>query len=603
MESRTLKSCEQVLKSFAGVQAILSSVQGDVQRMRENVNHISNRLSTARLGASEVVAQTGDLRKKLSNAEKRAQVATLFFKRFLLSRSEEAILESAEISEEFLATLNKLERIHVESKSLLRCRNQRAGLEVVEMAAARREDAYERVYRFVQSRCGALDVESAEDEVESKLLRETIHTLKARPILLGYCADEVGAARRAILVERFVTALTRGGPAGVPRPIEMHAHDAMRYTNDMLAWIHQALASERELIMKLFSNVNESEASERKDGEETALKVLNTIFDALCRPFRVRFEQALDPQPPVVTLYKLASLLEFYAHTMMKLLGDDSGLPNTLLECNSLAMYAFFSSWRSRLESFQSAKPVPSEDLSPPIAVRQSMSRVKEIALTLDGSLSPAEAREEQIVAILEVILNPLITLCARMAAKHLEPVEREIFMANCIDTMRVPLVSFSFAASRAESLMADADAHIDRYIELSTASVLKSFGLYEVSEAIKFAQPGIALSRVPGLDSQTLAVGLNNFYAVLFERGQKSLANPERLRPPKIERISNSRMRLRVNRAVLQALTDLYAKIYKAMHDPENEYQVDQAGVLNPWDPQKVFLVLSGHFDLPNDM
>lgn len=38
----------------------------------------------------------------------------------------------------------------------------------------------------------------------------------------------------------------------MPRPIEMHAHDPRRYLGDMLAWVHQSLASERELLTALF---------------------------------------------------------------------------------------------------------------------------------------------------------------------------------------------------------------------------------------------------------------------------------------------------------------------------------------------------------------
>lgn len=236
---------------------------------------------------------------------------------------------------------------------------------------------------------------------------------------------------------------------------KIHAHDAMRYTNDMLAWIHQALASERELILRLFGTMDENDneapfgSKEEEEEQEIAQKVLNSIFDALCRPFRVRFEQALEPQPQVVTLYKLSSLLEFYAHTMMKLLGDDAALPKTLLECNSIAMYAFFSAWRNRMESFQTSKPVPPEDLSSPIAVQQSMTRLTEIVSTLDASLSPAEAREGQIKAVLDVILNPLISLCVNMATKSLPPLEKEIFLANCIDAMRY--VSFSSESTELE--------------------------------------------------------------------------------------------------------------------------------------------------------
>lgn len=47
-------------------------------------------------------------------------------------------------------------------------------------------------------------------------------------------------------------ALTRGGPGGTPRPIELHAHDPLRYVGDMLAWLHQAVAGEREFLEALF---------------------------------------------------------------------------------------------------------------------------------------------------------------------------------------------------------------------------------------------------------------------------------------------------------------------------------------------------------------
>lgn len=41
------------------------------------------------------------------------------------------------------------------------------------------------------------------------------------------------------------------GPGGTPRPIELHSHDPLRYTGDMLAWIHQAAASEKEYLQTL----------------------------------------------------------------------------------------------------------------------------------------------------------------------------------------------------------------------------------------------------------------------------------------------------------------------------------------------------------------
>lgn len=46
-------------------------------------------------------------------------------------------------------------------------------------------------------------------------------------------------------------ALTQGGLNGVPRAIETSAHDPYRYISDMAAWLHQALASESELVNTL----------------------------------------------------------------------------------------------------------------------------------------------------------------------------------------------------------------------------------------------------------------------------------------------------------------------------------------------------------------
>ena len=37
------------------------------------------------------------------------------------------------------------------------------------------------------------------------------------------CLDDLAASRRQSLSKRFTAALTRGGPGGVPKPIEMQA--------------------------------------------------------------------------------------------------------------------------------------------------------------------------------------------------------------------------------------------------------------------------------------------------------------------------------------------------------------------------------------------
>ena len=78
----------------------------------------------------------------------------------------------------------------------------------------------------------------------------------------------------------------------MPRPIEMHAHDPRRYLGDMLAWMHQSLASERELLVGLFGDDSRKdggaeEAGPVGDPPRTAA-LLDRVFDSICRPLKVR---------------------------------------------------------------------------------------------------------------------------------------------------------------------------------------------------------------------------------------------------------------------------------------------------------------------------
>lgn len=62
--------------------------------------------------------------------------------------------------------------------------------------------------------------------------------------------------RHNALFRRFISALTRGGPSGLPRPIEVHAHDPLRYVGDMLGWLHQVKKVKLYLCVFLFNLAN-----------------------------------------------------------------------------------------------------------------------------------------------------------------------------------------------------------------------------------------------------------------------------------------------------------------------------------------------------------
>ena len=131
--------------------------------------------------------------------------------------------------------------------------------ELLELLSAHHEDAFDRLYKWVQERCqraggsdgaagadGAaappqplLDCADANDMLDDGegvggALRTAIGVLRARPAFYVHCQECVGAARRALTARRFVAALTgmRGGSDsfagayGTPRAIELQVRRA-----------------------------------------------------------------------------------------------------------------------------------------------------------------------------------------------------------------------------------------------------------------------------------------------------------------------------------------------------------------------------------------
>jgi hypothetical protein len=105
------------------------------------------------------------------------------------------------------------------------------------------------------------------------------------------------STRQSFLLQSFIEALTRGGPNGLPRPIELHAHDPTRYVGDMLAWVHQATAGEREFLDSLFGvtshrrrMVGEARdmSGEASEEEVLARGCLDKALEGLARPLKVR---------------------------------------------------------------------------------------------------------------------------------------------------------------------------------------------------------------------------------------------------------------------------------------------------------------------------
>ena len=105
------------------------------------------------------------------------------------------------------------------------------------------------------------------------MMQTAISYLRRLPIYFSQCQDLVVNSRRSQLVQKFVLALTQGGPSGqVFRAMDLHVHDAVRYVGDMLAWMHQAIASEEEFLEAVFGDSSTTHVRKKKEMKKNDIK-------------------------------------------------------------------------------------------------------------------------------------------------------------------------------------------------------------------------------------------------------------------------------------------------------------------------------------------
>lgn len=90
------------------------------------------------------------------------------------------------------------------------------------------------------------------------------------------------------------------------RPLELHSYDPLRFCTDMLGWIHQAVATEKDYWNSLMRDPSDTLA---RDSGGHAFAV---ITDGIVNPLKVRFERVLSANHGPVVLYKIRHWINFY---------------------------------------------------------------------------------------------------------------------------------------------------------------------------------------------------------------------------------------------------------------------------------------------------
>ena len=401
--------------------------------------------------------------------QKRQELLETFNDHFTMSSDELAALTvTAEpVDDRFFDALAKSKKISKDCEVLLGLERQTLGLELMENTSKNINLGFQKLYKWVQREFRHLNLENPQ---MNSSIRRALRVLAERPSLFQNCLDFFAEARERIVSDSFQAALTGSGSEDQSaKPIDLTAHDPLRYIGDMLAWIHSATVSEREALEVLFVAEGEELARGLKSGRDAeiwrlvadeddessdfnALKALVDLVDrnisGAARVLRKRIEQVIQSNEEIVPAYKLANLIDFYLVTFEKLLGSHSSLLDSMKGLRAEAMRQFRALVREHIATIQGEFQQTPSNLGSPMFLQECLKQLDAFIQTYDSSLADPETRESGFETILAETFDPFLSGCENMA-KSIPVPQSAIFLINCRLAAVSSLQGYDFTKKR----------------------------------------------------------------------------------------------------------------------------------------------------------
>lgn len=454
----------------------LHRIKSTLDKLNSGYQDVKKQIEAAHNQTSSALTEASSLLEQRHQIEEKQKMLQAFKDHFTMSADEVAslTLTAEPVDGRFFDALLKAKKISKDCEVLLGFEIQTLGLELMEETSKNLNLGFQKLYKWLQREFKTLNLENPQ---MNPAIRHALRVLTERPSLFQNCLDFFAEARERILSDSFYTALTGTSSSGVPdrsaKPIDMTAHDPLRYVGDMLAWIHSAAVSEREALEVLFVAEGEELTQGLRSGRDAeiwrlaaddedqaadfnALRALHELVDrdisGAARLLRQRIEQVIQTNEDIITSYKLANLVNFYSVTFEKLLGADSSLVESMKSLQAESMRQFRALVREHIATLQGEFQQTPSDLGPPHFLQESLKQLDTFIRSYESSLSVDEDREAGFDSILAETFDPFLSGCENMANSMATP-NSSIFIINCGLASVACLGDFDFTQLRSKPL------------------------------------------------------------------------------------------------------------------------------------------------------
>ncbi|KAK5653584.1 hypothetical protein OQA88_8846 [Cercophora sp. LCS_1] len=501
LQKEVIDSNGEIINEFAKVAQQLSRIGATIGKLNESYQEIKSQITAAQEATSATLDEASQLMAKRQQLERKQSLLKAFNTSFILTEDETAALtlSSEPVDDRFFSALQKAKKISQDCEVLLGFENQTLGLEVMEQTSKNLNLGFQKLYRWVQRELKTLNLESP--QIGSSI-RRALRVLAERPSLFQNCLDFLAEAREQVLSDSLSTALTGSSRNGAVdasvKPIELAAHDTLRYVGDMLAWAHSAAVGEREALEVLFISDGDEIAKGIQAGRENEVwrlvvddgeapadfdpvTALNELVDrdmsGASRALRQRVEQVIQTNEEIILAYKLANLLNFYKSTFTRLLSSGSALVEALGLLEAEALRQFRSLARDHVATLQGDFQHTPADLRPPDFLIDALEQLSAIMATYETSLTAANDREADFEPVLAEVFNPFLSGCANMS-QAIAPPSNSIFLINCLLLARHSLSRYDFTKGKARQIQTKID-------EERTELVESQYGFFRIESGL----------------------------------------------------------------------------------------------------------------------
>ncbi|KAG7452966.1 oligomeric complex COG6 [Guyanagaster necrorhizus] len=572
MEQKLAEGSRRFLAAFREVDQKLGELQKHVDTMHASLDDAEIQLQLTNEASSSLLEKAGNLRQERQEVDVKKSVVELFLGRFALSEEEIESMTSRDVplGQRFFDAMDRTERIRDDCRVLMAGEEgpTKAGLEIMSSTLSYLEQGYEKIVRWCSYEFRQIG-RDAHLEV-TPAMREAVRRLRQRQELLTYALAELSQTRQASLLSSFLMALTRGGPSGLPRPIELHAHDPMRYIGDMLAWVHQAIAAEREFFESLFGLKADGRMvgsvrlfDDKSEEEDWIRELMDLAVGKLCVPLK---------ESSIVS-YKIANLLQFYLVTMRRTIGTEAVLSKTLQEITEVSYKVFFDAVEALGRSLLRV-PLDNNDLSltPPISIIEHAQVLRELMNVYQSSLLGNEDEEKLIAGfehVLDIMMDPAIEICTNAAEAKARAVSRwdiSVFVLNCLSYLLSVLEPFVFTVNKQKGLQVIINERVLLLTDEHYHDIMAKAGLHDIITVCDKWDRSEPLSYIPTARPQELKWALQRFSAWL--------SGLEVVQSQRLSHLTVQRLHTTIHQSALERMAQGYKVICDEVRRPENKYE-----------------------------